>query len=92
MEGNQQYVEGITKHYDFMHKREALISGQNPFATILSCADSRITPEYAFDSGRGGLFTDALTQGAHQQASTEKIDQPTNALKSKRPSLTGGHQ
>ncbi len=56
MEGNQRYVEGITKRYDFMHEREALISGQNPFAAVLSCADSRIPPEYAFDSGRGDLF------------------------------------
>jgi carbonic anhydrase len=31
-------------------------AGQNPFAAILSCADSRIAPEYAFDSGRGDLF------------------------------------
>jgi carbonic anhydrase len=28
----------------------------NPFAGILSCADSRIAPEYAFDSSRGDLF------------------------------------
>jgi len=33
-----------------------LAGGQNPFAAILSCADSRIAPEYAFDSGRGDLF------------------------------------
>jgi len=33
-----------------------LAGGQNPYAGILSCADSRIAPEYAFDSGRGDLF------------------------------------
>jgi carbonic anhydrase len=33
-----------------------LVGGQNPYAAILSCADSRIAPEYAFDSGRGDLF------------------------------------
>src|SRR3981189_3575012 len=33
-----------------------LVEGQNPYAGILSCADSRIAPEYAFDSGRGDLF------------------------------------
>ena len=30
--------------------------GQNPFAAVLSCADSRVAPEYAFDTGRGDLF------------------------------------
>jgi carbonic anhydrase len=33
-----------------------LSSGQNPYAGVLSCADSRVAPEYAFDSGRGDLF------------------------------------
>lgn len=56
MQGNERYVEGVTRRHDFRHEREALAGGQNPFAAILSCADSRIAPEYAFDSGRGDLF------------------------------------
>jgi carbonic anhydrase len=54
--GNARYVEGVSLRHDFKHEREALAGGQNPFAAILSCADSRIAPEYAFDSGRGDLF------------------------------------
>ena len=54
--GNDRYAEGVSKRHDFTHEREALVSGQNPYAGILSCADSRIAPEYAFDSGRGDLF------------------------------------
>ena len=54
--GNERYVEGISRRHDFKHEREALVGGQNPYAGILSCADSRIAPEYAFDSGRGDLF------------------------------------
>jgi carbonic anhydrase len=56
MEGNRRYVGGLALRHDFKHEREALASGQNPYAAILSCADSRIAPEYAFDSGRGDLF------------------------------------
>ena len=55
-EGNERYVEGVARRHDFKHEREALAGGQNPYAAILSCADSRIAPEYAFDSGRGDLF------------------------------------
>jgi carbonic anhydrase len=55
-EGNERYVGGIARRHDFKHEREALVGGQNPYAAILSCADSRIAPEYAFDSGRGDLF------------------------------------
>jgi carbonic anhydrase len=56
MKGNERYVEGVSRRHDFSHEREALAGGQNPYASILSCADSRIAPEYAFDSGRGDLF------------------------------------
>ena len=56
LKGNARYVEGVSRRHDFKHEREALAKGQNPYAAILSCADSRIAPEYAFDSGRGDLF------------------------------------
>lgn len=55
-DGNARYVAGVSLRHDFKHEREALAGGQNPYAAILSCADSRIAPEYAFDSGRGDLF------------------------------------
>jgi carbonic anhydrase len=54
--GNERYVEGVMKRHDFGAERGVLAGGQNPFAGILSCADSRIAPEYAFDAGRGDLF------------------------------------
>jgi carbonic anhydrase len=56
MKGNARYVKGVSRRHDFKAEREALVGGQNPYAGILSCADSRIAPEYAFDSGRGDLF------------------------------------
>ncbi|RTL81282.1 MAG: carbonic anhydrase [Hyphomicrobiales bacterium] len=56
MEGNKRYQNGLARRHDFLAEREALVGGQNPYAGILSCADSRIAPEYAFDSSRGDLF------------------------------------
>ena len=37
-------------------KRAELTKGQTPFATILSCADSRVPPEVVFHTGLGDLF------------------------------------
>lgn len=37
-------------------RRRAAASGQAPFATILSCSDSRVPPELLFDQGIGDLF------------------------------------
>ncbi len=60
----------MSRRHDFKHEREALAGGQNPYAAILSCADSRIAPEYAFDSGRGDLF---VCRVAGNFANTESI-------------------
>jgi carbonic anhydrase len=54
--GNRRYVDGVMMRHDFAAERGALAGGQNPYAGILSCADSRVAPEFAFDSGRGDLF------------------------------------
>ncbi len=56
MQGNGRYVQGLTRRHDFRSERAALAGGQNPYAGILSCADSRVAPEFAFDSFRGDLF------------------------------------
>jgi carbonic anhydrase len=69
-EGNARYVDGVSRRHDFKHEREALAGGQNPFAAVLSCADSRIAPEYAFDTGRGDLF---VCRVAGNFAGTETI-------------------
>src|SRR5271156_1058517 len=37
-QGNQRYIDGVSKRHDFKHEREALSGGQNPYAAILSCA------------------------------------------------------
>src|ERR1700722_15235754 len=70
LKGNHRYVEGLSQRHDFKHEREALAGGQNPYAGILSCADSRIAPEYAFDTGRGDLF---VCRGAGNFANDETV-------------------
>jgi carbonic anhydrase len=56
MRGNKRYVDGVSRRHDFTHEREPLSTGQNPFAAVLSCADSRIAPEFCFDTARGDVF------------------------------------
>jgi len=56
MRGNKRFVSNGMKIRDFQPTRTLLTGGQNPYASILSCSDSRVPPEYAFDSGLGNLF------------------------------------
>lgn len=55
-DGNGRYVSGKALRHDFFHERPVLTGGQNPYAAVLGCADSRIVPEYTFDCARGDLF------------------------------------
>jgi carbonic anhydrase len=56
MEGNARYVANKPTHRDFSAGRAERISSQFPVAAVLSCADSRVAPEFAFDQGPGDLF------------------------------------
>jgi carbonic anhydrase len=54
--GNTRYATGTHLHHDFGPERAQLALNQHPFAIVLSCADSRVSPELAFDQSRGRLF------------------------------------
>lgn len=58
VEGNARFVSGQALVDDISAvKREDLVkNGQHPFATILSCSDSRVPPELLFDQGLGDIF------------------------------------
>lgn len=56
MAGNERYISGRSTPLDFSLERAALTKGQNPYASILSCSDSRVGPEFCFDEQRGDLF------------------------------------
>lgn len=56
MDGNGRYVANNPSQKDFSAGRAARAQAQYPFAAILSCADSRVAPELAFDEGPGELF------------------------------------
>ncbi len=56
MAGNKRYASGESNPPNFARDRAALTKGQNPYATILGCSDSRVSPEFCFDEQRGDLF------------------------------------
>ncbi len=56
MAGNDRYVADESTPLNFSSERAVLVKGQNPYASILSCSDSRVSPEFCFDEQRGDLF------------------------------------
>jgi len=56
-EGNGRYTSGNLQHPgQTTERRTELAKIQHPFATIVSCSDSRVPPEIVFDQGLGDLF------------------------------------
>ncbi len=57
LEGNRRFVSGELSKKDIGDaKRQELTKGQSPFATVISCSDSRVAPELIFDQGLGDIF------------------------------------
>lgn len=57
-EGNRRFVASMQSDENRLGhlQRAELIKGQNPFAIILGCSDSRVPAEIVFDQGLGDLF------------------------------------
>lgn len=74
--GNERFARGMAlkPHQDAERRRE-LSAGQHPYAAIVGCSDSRLSPEIVFDAGLGDLFVvrDAgnSVQGTFQVGSLE---------------------
>ena len=57
MEGNKRFVTNKRQYPDQDAKRIAEVAkGQFPFASVLTCSDSRVPPEILFDQGFGDIF------------------------------------
>ena len=56
-DGNKRFVENTKINRNLMEQVNQTSEGQYPFATILSCIDSRVSAELVFDQGIGDIFS-----------------------------------
>ncbi len=55
-DGNARYAAGGSAPRDYAVEREQTYEGQEPFAAVLACSDSRVPVEQIFDCGLGDLI------------------------------------
>lgn len=55
--GNERFVSGRPALRDPYRDMQIAAKGQFPYAAVVSCSESRFTPEVAFDQGIGDLFS-----------------------------------
>jgi carbonic anhydrase len=56
-EGNNRFINNLKAHRNLLEQANETRDGQWPFATILSCIDSRTSAELIFDQGLGDVFS-----------------------------------
>jgi carbonic anhydrase len=56
-EGNARFVNNIKADRNLLEQVKETGAGQYPYATILSCIDSRVSAELVFDQGLGDIFS-----------------------------------
>lgn len=73
--GNESYRAGKSSfpNTDTL-RRESVVGGQEPYAIIVGCADSRVVPELVFDTGIGDLFVIRVAGNIVDDAVTASIE------------------
>jgi carbonic anhydrase len=56
-EGNKRFQNNLSANRNLLQQVNETTEGQFPFATILSCIDSRVSAELVFDQGLGDIFS-----------------------------------
>ena len=73
--GNERFIcDELEGNLTDKARREELTSGQAPHTIVLSCADSRVVPELAFDSGLGELFVVRVAGNVANSSSLGSIE------------------
>ena len=75
IEGNKRYANDQSEHPNRSEERRKEISSkQSPFAVIVGCSDSRVSPEIIFDEGLGDLFVVRVAGNVIGQMQLESIE------------------
>jgi len=90
--GNERYSEERLEHPNRGHEeRLASAEGQIPFAAIVGCSDSRVSPEILFDQGIGDLFIVRVAGNVVGSVEMDSVDYAAVHLKASLV-LVLGHQ
>lgn len=82
-QGNQRFVNNVKRQHDMLSVRDELKDKQHPFASILSCSDSRTTVELIFDQNLGDIFSVRLAGNVASTLAIGSLEFSTQYLGSK---------
>lgn len=81
LDGNERWAEGNAVHPDTdVELRESLAEGQEPRAAVFTCVDSRVAPEFVFDTGVGDLMVTRTAGNVYDPLVSESVSYGPAAL------------
>ncbi|GAA2133860.1 carbonic anhydrase [Glycomyces algeriensis] len=81
LDGNQRWADGGAVHPDTdVALRESLAEGQEPRAAVFTCVDSRVAPEFVFDTGIGDLMVTRTAGNVYDPLVSESVSYGPAAL------------
>lgn len=82
--GNQRFVDNKLANNDLGEmRRKELAEGQEPFAVVVTCSDSRVVPEHVFDQGLGDIFVIRVAGNILDKAEIGSVEYAVDHLGSK---------
>ena len=82
-QGNERFVNNVKRQHYMLSVRDELKDKQYPFASILSCSDSRTTVELIFDQNLGDIFSVRLAGNVASTLAIGSLEFSTQYLGSK---------
>jgi carbonic anhydrase len=90
--GNARFISGKLKPRADACRLACTKDSQKPFGVILTCADSRVPPEFAFDQRIGDLFVIRVAGNAATDEAIGSIEYAIEHLKSPKVVVVLGHE
>lgn len=81
LKGNERFIAGEKAPRDWNALRKHHAAGQWPFASIVSCSDSRVAPEVIFDQGMGDIFIVRTAGNTVAELALGSLEFSVNVLK-----------
>ncbi len=82
-EGNERFIKNLKANRNLLQQVNETAAGQFPFATILSCIDSRTSAELIFDQGLGDIFSIRIAGNILNEDILGSMEFATKVMKTK---------
>ena len=87
--GNKEFINRLDNDNDLRNRRDELAKGQHPETLIITCSDSRVVPEFIFNTSLGDIFVIRTAGNVINEGELATVEYAIEHLKVKRIIVLG---